>query len=164
MNKGLSDWALLSSLYKRPLCLSEVKSSSENLIINLPFSLLEPDLENRALRVSLSTTMKAFYIITQLIAITAAMPNASPEPVVVASENPSLAGSQNPSAIASRNPALDLAKRESCRFGSYTGTCVNTNNGNACSNGRGFLVTNLCSGGNSNICCITTPGACACIG
>jgi hypothetical protein len=56
--------------------------------------------------------------------------------------------------------AAELHKRSTCTDNG--GTCVNTNDKNACSNGAGFLVTSLCPGSNSEICCFSNVGDSVC--
>src|ERR1700743_2018359 len=63
---------------------------------------------------------------------------------------------------ASQREASQLQKRTSCSTaGESTGVCVDTNDANPCSHGVGFLVTGLCPGSNSEICCFGS-NACAC--
>jgi len=86
--------------------------------------------------------MKLLYAIIPLISIAAALPDASP----------------NPFGSASKKAVRDLKERSACT--SDGGVCVNTNDANACSYGVGVLVTGLCPGGNSEICCFTDLYAC----
>lgn len=93
----------------------------------------------------LSNIMKLVYALIPLVGITAAVPAASP----------------NPSAELSVNAATQLfGKRTSCSQNGVTGTCVDTNDGNPCPNG--FLITGLCPGANSEICCFNNPSDCHC--